>query len=280
VIGRYQSTWSTQVPRGRNQEDDDLDFDLDRLDPNGNQPEDDPADEPDPNDEPDEPEDDEIRAGDENEDDEPDDEPEDDDEPERRSASRQQDRRPQRRDDRIHALTTRNADLERRINELTTRVNQPPAQTRETPEQRAARLALMQPEDRIREELRESTEAHNGQMRAIQFQLQDTSDRASFDAKVGRSKLHARWADKVEEEYRKQQSGGMFVPREAIMYFLIGKAAVAAAEDPGNRQERRAAASRVRRQTTRPSNSRSDRAPSGDSRRSASLEKRLENVQL
>ncbi len=266
------------MPRGRNQEDD-LDVDLDNLDPPGDQPDDDQDDAPDDQDDGDEPDGPDVS----DEGDEPDDE----DDPDSSETDRRPDRRQGRRDPRIAALTAdnqrerkRSEDLERRLNELTTRVNQGSTTARETPEQRAARLSLMSPEDRLREEFRESNEAHNGNMRAMAFQLQDSSDRASFEAKAARDKFYAKWADRVEEEVVKQRANGVTVPREAVLYYLVGKQAIAGRNDPRNRQERREAERRVRQQTTRPSNSRSDARPSSESRQRLSLEKRLENEQL
>jgi len=290
VIGRYQSTWSTQVPRGRNQ-DDDLELDLDNLDPPGDEPNGDQDDDSDQDDEGSdrvEDDDQDDDRDDDRDDDQPDDQDDDGGEPEDRQPDRRQpDRRASRRDPRIQALTEdnrrerqRSADLERRLNDLTSRVNNGSNQPRETPEQRAARLSLMTPEDRLREEFRESNETHNGQMRAMAFTLQDNSDRSSYEAKAARIPLYSKWADRVEEEVRKQRDNGVTVPREAVLYYLIGKQAVAGLNSPENRQERRAAARRVRRQTTRPSNSRSDAQPDSNTRQRQSVEKRLENIPL
>jgi hypothetical protein len=146
----------------------------------------------------------------------------------------------------------------------------------ETEEQRAARRALMTAEERISEDAREQTQSHRRDMAALSFQMQETSDKHSYEARATVDAIFRKWQPKVEEELANLRRQGQNVSREQMLYYLIGKAAIEARNSPENRQRRKAAEKRLRQQTTRPSSSRSDAAPT-TRRRETSLEKRLEN---
>jgi len=202
----------------------------------------------------------------------------------------QDDRRPargSRENDRIRTLTeeVRRRDEQlaatnRRLDELTQRVSVQPQGSQETQEQRATRLALMSPEDRIREEVRESSVRHERDMRTMAFQLQDTSDRASFSAKATVDPLYRKWETKVEEELASLRAKGQNVGREQLFYYMIGKAAIDARGGKESKKTLREANARVRNARVRTSNSRSDSEPAQRSNRGNSLEKRLEDVPL
>jgi hypothetical protein len=248
-------------------DEDDLDLDLDNL-PGDPEPdpapqdalEDVPEDEPEPEDEPADPQD----------------------EPADPSLQRTVPRS----ESRIRTLVDENrrkdtelSDVRRRLDELTGRVNAPQLQ-QESPEQRATRLALLSPEERIREELRESTTQHRRDLQMMQFQLAENSDKASFEAKATVDPLYKKWSPKVEQELANLRRQNQNVSREQLFYYLVGKAAIEARDGAGSRQQRRAAESRVRRATTKPTNTRSDSAPAARTRQTQSLEKRLENVNI
>lgn len=194
-----------------------------------------------------------------------------------------QQRQPSRRDRRIEALTTSLAEERRQREELNRRLDavltgqQPRQPQGETPEQRAQRLALLTPEERIREELNEAKHGFAVQMQRMQFTSQDGADRAAFQAKATVDPLYKKWSDKVEAELTTLRNQGMNTDREKLMYYLIGKAAVEGRQANGAR-ERVQAQRRVQQQRTRPANSGSDVAPRRD--RGSSLERRLENVEL
>ena len=170
-------------------------------------------------------------------------------------------------------------DVRRRLDELTGRVNASSNQ-QETPDQRATRLALLSPEERIREELRESTSQHRRDLQLMQFQLAESSDRASFEAKATVDPLYKKWSSKVEQELANLRRQNQNVSREQLFYYLVGKAAIEARDSAGSRQQRRAAEARVRKATTRPANTRSDTGTTARARQTQSLEKRLENVSI
>jgi hypothetical protein len=171
------------------------------------------------------------------------------------------------------------SEVRQRLDELTGRVNASSNQ-QESPDQRATRLALLSPEERIREELRESTSQHRRDLQLMQFQLAESSDRASFEAKATVDPLYKKWSSKVETELANLRRQGQNVQREQLFYYLVGKAAMDARGSAGSREQRRAAESRVRRATTKPTNTRSDTGTTARTRQTQSLEKRLEDVQI
>lgn len=170
----------------------------------------------------------------------------------------------------------RNDELNRRLDAVI--AGQPRPQQGETPEARANRLALLTPEERIREELQVAQQGHARDMQAIQFTVRDTGDKAAFEAKATVDPLFAKWKPKVEAELTALRAQGQNVDREKLMFYLIGKNAVETRKQQSG-QQRRDAGGRVRRQQTRPSNSGSDTA--GNRRdRNSSLERRLEDQSI
>jgi hypothetical protein len=192
-------------------------------------------------------------------------------------------RQPSRRDSRIETLTNsvkeerqRRAELERRLDSLLAgQVKQP--SLGESQEQRAQRLALLTPEERITETLRESEQRHAVEMRTLQFSIADGNDRAAFEAKATVDPLYAKWKSRVDEELGKLRQQGQNVDREKLMDYLIGKNARESRQKNGN-QQRVAAGRRVAAQRTRPSNSGSDTSTTRT--RNTSLERRLENQSI
>lgn len=183
---------------------------------------------------------------------------------------------------RQQTLANDNAELRRQVTELNRRLdavvtqrNQPQG---ETPEQRNARRATMQPEERMYDVLNEHTEAWRGEQTRLQMQLADSTDKASFDARCAADKRWARRRDQVETTLQDLRSKGMNASRENVLYFLVGKNILEAADGKEVRRQRQEGAQRVRRETVRRgANSSDTRAERG---RSTSLERRLENVPI
>jgi hypothetical protein len=171
------------------------------------------------------------------------------------------------------------ADLNRRLDGMlqTSQRNRQPA---ETPEQRETRLALLDPVERMRVEMQESQQVSQRQMAQMAFTFQDSSDKATFDAKALVDPLYGKWGPKVEEALRNLRDKGQNVSREQMLKYLIGEAALAGRKSQTG-QQRKAAAGRMARNRTSPSNSRSD--AQGERRGGSdanALEKRLENLQI
>lgn len=169
----------------------------------------------------------------------------------------------------------READLNRRLDALLAGQTKQPSG--ESPEQRAQRLALLTPEERISETLRESEVNHRREMQGLQFAILDGNDRAAFEAKATVDTLYAKWKPKVEAELAELRAKGQNVDREKLMDYLIGKNARESRKQ-GDKQ-RQEARGRVNSQRTRPSNSGSDTAPNRRDR-NTSLERRLENQSI
>ena len=171
----------------------------------------------------------------------------------------------------------RETDLNRRLDLALTARTSPQPQG-ETPDARAQRLALLTPEERIREELQETRREFAAIAQRQQFTTLEAGDRAAFQAKATVDPLYKKWEPKVEAELTQLRGQGMNVERERLMYYLIGKAAVEA-RGANKGTQRAAGAQRVRQQTTRPGNSGSD-VQAQRRERGNSLERRLENQSL
>lgn len=222
----------------------------------------------------------------------PDDEPEDgggSEQPDiaaRRERQQEGDEPPPRRrgDARIQRLTDQNRELTARLDTLLanlgTRQPAPAQQQGETETQRRERRALMSETERLSEDVRDSELRNQHQMRGLQTTIQDTTDRTLYETKAAVDPLYKKWSARVEEELTKLRSQGQGAPREAILFYLVGKAALDGRNGKTNRQRQQQARARVQSNTSRPGNSRSDtQAPS---RRGGgkTLEDRLSDVPL
>lgn len=199
---------------------------------------------------------------------------------------RTQERQPSRAERRIsgqqEALRARDqqiADLSKRLDTVLAQTQQR-AEPAETPAQREQRLALLDPIDRMRVEMQEAQHTSTRQMQAMAFTMQDSSDKATFDAKSLVDPLYAKWAPKVESFLTDLRAKGQNVAREQALKYLIGEAALANRKAASGKQ-RQEAAGRMNRNRTQPSNARSDtqvdRRGGSDATK---LERRLENVNI
>ena len=149
-------------------------------------------------------------------------------------------------------------------------------QPTETPEQEAARLALMDPDQRSEYRFNKAMENQNRQMAAMQSRLADQADKSAFSAACLSDPLLKTVAAEVETELANIRRQGQNVDREALANYLIGKRARSRAPAAVNKQKK-AGERNIARQQGRPSAGRSDREPenrkSDDARR-----RRLEDV--
>ena len=179
--------------------------------------------------------------------------------------------------DELKAERERGAQRDRELAEIRAQ-SQRSQQRGESREEREARLALMDPEQRSEYRLNEALEQNRRDMAAMQFQMQDAADRSGFQARAATDKLYAKWGAKVEEELSKLRAQGQNVGREQLFKYLVGEAALAARGKAG-KTARQEGQKRIQRQTTKPLNSRGDAG--GARRRSeASLEERLADVEI
>lgn len=194
-------------------------------------------------------------------------------------------RQPSRAETRIRSLTeqirerdARLAETNRRIDELIARQSQPQPTPRESTEQRAARFALMTPQEQIAETLRESEARWEQRMQGFAMQSAETADRTAFQAKCSVDPLYAKWAPKVEGKLAELRTKGTNLEREVLLKYLIGEAALERRSSKEGKREVRQAATRVAAARTRPANSGSD--AQAQRRQQTSLERRLENVNI
>jgi hypothetical protein len=173
-------------------------------------------------------------------------------------------------------------DLKTRFDDFIARGNQTarqPTATQETQEQRTARRALLSAEERMSEDMSELRQLVVTTNHQTQLTTADATDRASYDAKATSDQLYRRWSGKVETERARLAGLGQFVAREAILTFLLGKAALEARSAGASKGQKAQAGRRVARQTVKPGDSRSDATQSRRGSQST-LEKRLEDVPL
>ena len=152
----------------------------------------------------------------------------------------------------------RAARVEREIAELRAQRAQPQIQ-QETPEQEQAKLALMTTEERWEYKFNKAQQEHIRAMNLTRFQTADMTDRASYEAKASFDPRFKKYAKEVEDLLQQERRAGRDFPRETILRFVLGSKVMESS------QSREAAAKagkdRIRAQTTRPAEGRSDRAP-------------------
>jgi hypothetical protein len=170
------------------------------------------------------------------------------------------------------------AAAKRELEALRQNQNRPPP---ETAEQRAQRLANMDPDQRTEYLLNEQGRKFQDQLNQIQFQSQDSADRTAFEGMCARNTVAARYKDEVESELQRLRQLGFNSPRETVLKYVIGEKALAGASKAKAKQERTAATNRTRQQA-RPSSSTSD-VPAGNRRGGSEKEqraRRLENMSI
>jgi myosin heavy subunit len=151
--------------------------------------------------------------------------------------------------------------LERRLAEVE-RNSRPAASVEESPEQEAQRLALMTPEERLEYKLDKAERRNQQQLRQIQYQTAENSDKQNFQLLCSTDPTAKRYAQKVEETRNQlmRENGGMPIAREAILDVLIGRD-VRANRAKGVDAARNKGQQNINRQKGRPVNSRGDAEP-------------------
>ena len=176
-------------------------------------------------------------------------------------------------------LAEENARITREMQELRSRPA-PVAQPVETPAQRAERLALLSPEDRMQVMLDERLAQHAQQQQHLNNQLLDQSDRAAFQSQAAGNPLLGKLAPEVERRLADLRARGENLPRHIVATFLLGEK-VLAQQGKG----KPAADARRRAQTARPANGRGDVQGDRGQRRTggdpvADMERRFGDVQI
>lgn len=200
------------------------------------------------------------------------------------AQAQEPERQPTRGENRFQTLRNENqrlgsdlADTRRRLDELSRQMQQPQVQ-RESAEQRAARFALMTPQEQMTETLREAEQRQAFREQTFQTQMLDATDRTAFQTKATVDPVYAKWAPKVEGRLAELRARGTNVEREILLKYLIGEAALERRSSKEGKREVVQAQRRVAAQRTRPANAASD--TQAQRRGGQSLEQRLENVQI
>lgn len=154
-------------------------------------------------------------------------------------------------------LAKQNAEITRRLAELEGRGAQQYQQPQETPQQRANRLSLLSPEERIHVELQERDQFYQHQNRQLSLQVQDSGDKASFASLTVTNPVAKRFSSEVDRLHAEYKAKGAFVERAVILKQIIGERVLA----QGGKPKKQAAANRQR-QASRPAGSGSDVRPS------------------
>lgn len=195
-------------------------------------------------------------------------------------------RRPNRAQSRIQSLTQTVAQekaerqrIERELQEIRAEQRARTQQSQqESPESKAARRALMDPMEVMREDLAESEKRTQALLHQQMLQTQEANDRSVYSA-ILRDAPHLKKYDAEVEKIRLEQvARGQFVPREVLLDLAIGRAARASAtrQAPKARKEGQR---RIEAQQSRPAGARGDTA-TARGKQGDSPEKRLENVPI
>jgi len=196
-----------------------------------------------------------------------------------RAGHDEQVRQPSRAERRVQQALREAKDAKAEVARLKSLVERPaPQQPQETPAQRAERLAMMEPEDRIRYEVNEQVGGLRREFATLSFQMQDSGDRTAFESLCARNPVAAKLHDQVEDRLAEMRAAGTTAPRETVLKYVIGDRALANAARAGTKA-RKTAAGNIQRQTARPGSGRGDAADTGR-RGSKTLAERLEGVKL
>lgn len=143
--------------------------------------------------------------------------------------------------------------LERDLAEVRQQVSR---SRQESPDEEAARMALMTSEERLDYKLAKAERNHAQSTQALQFQMADTTDKATFKGMVRADPYFARYETPVETELAALRRRGLNVGREEILHNIIGREALARrSKVPAAKRAGQAA---IRRQTTPAANGRTD----------------------
>lgn len=188
---------------------------------------------------------------------------------------------------------TRTAKLARERNELRTRNEQltrdleaaqarpaASAPAQETQEQFNARLAQMDPIDRVAYLAQLQAQNTNNQIANLQFQLADGQDKIEFQNFCSQNTQAQKLSTEVDKRLKDYRKQGMNIPRMDVLKHILGEKALDSLGRSRGRTQR-AAEGRIDAQRGRPASGRSDTGRSGDRGDSKSArDKRVENMKI
>ncbi len=155
------------------------------------------------------------------------------------------------------------------------------AQPRETQEQFNARIAQMDPLERVSYLTDLAARNTNAQLAQMQFTLADQTDKIGFDSFCASNAEARKLASEVDTRLADYRKGGVNIPRMDVLKHILGERALSNLGRSRNKAERQAEARREQ-QRGRPSASRGDVAREGrDTGGSKSArDKRVENMKI
>jgi hypothetical protein len=194
-------------------------------------------------------------------------------------------RRPNRAQSRIQSLTQTLAQekaerqrIDRELMELRAEQRARQQPQGESQEAKAARRALMDPMEVMREDLKDSEQRTAALLRQQAIQQQETSDKLLYNS-ILRDAPHLKKYDAEVEKIRKEQEDrGVFVPREVLLDLAIGRAARAAATKAAPKAKAQGQ-QRIAAQQSKPAGARGDTA-TARGKQGDSPESRLLNVPI
>lgn len=153
---------------------------------------------------------------------------------------------------------------------------------REDPAIEEARVALMNPDQKLDYWRNKDRQEADRKFQALQLQVVDSSDRAVFNSKYSANPVFSKYSDRVEAALREVRARGGNTDRETVLKYLVGEDAMSKVGKAKTEQTNRGREN-IQRQTTRPGTGRSDQV--GTQRRGGLSEreqraKRLEGVNL
>lgn len=194
--------------------------------------------------------------------------------------TRQRGRRPSRAEARITALARERDELRERMARLEAQTEerlrqQASPQRQEDPRERAARMALMTPEERTEFRLAEAEQRNARTMQEMQFQHADALDRTTFEMRAAADPIVKKYAAEVEQRLTQLRAQGQNVSRQALLAFIVGEKALA---KRGNQNLQAKGQRQIARQQARPVNGKGDVAPQRG--RNSTPAQRLEGVPI
>lgn len=144
---------------------------------------------------------------------------------------------------------------------------------------RRARLAAMEPDERVSYLLDEERGIRQRERQADRFEAMDRSDRDMYAERARTNPRYKKYQGEVERRLRLLRAQGQNAPRDSILKFIVGERVLDGAGSPRTTQERKDAKRRVEREEVTLPRGRGDNRGRGGSKR-ADLEKRLANVPI
>lgn len=169
--------------------------------------------------------------------------------------------------------------LERELGEFRTRERQREAQAaQESPADRAARRALMDPTEVLREDLQDSERRMQNMLHQQMMGQRESGDKSEYEGILRERPNLKKFEAEVEKIRQEQAANGAFVPRKVLLELAVGRATLAAASAGGPKAKAKAT-QRVDAQRARPSGSKGDTA-TARGKQGKSLEDRLGDVPI